>query len=119
MGERISVVSVARSDPEMPQYLESRRRSDQARQNATCERCGKHCRGDAVRRCRAAGALDSFLDAAVRLIDDRVMRRAQPSVRCLAGRKEAMVQMNRHYHGQTQGDEDPDEPGDPGAAAVP
>jgi hypothetical protein len=118
VGERIFVGRVAGSDPEMRQYLHSWRRNDHARQSPTYERRGRHRRCDAGGRCRAAGALDSRLDAAVQPVDDRVMRRAQPGVRCLADWMEAMVQMNWHHYGQAQDDEHPDERGDPGAVAV-
>ncbi len=63
-------------------------------------------RGEDASACmRAAGAVGSSFEAAVNLIDDRVMRRAQSRVRCPASRKKALVQMNWHYHGQAESDQ--------------
>jgi hypothetical protein len=61
--------------------------------------------GGPIRRRRATGPVDSCFEAAADSVDDRVMRRAQARVYGAAGWKETMVQMNRHYHGQAQAEQ--------------
>jgi hypothetical protein len=110
MARWVPVVGVAGSDPKMRQHAHSRRTGGHARQNATRGRREKYRHGDAARRFRAGDAVDSCFEAAVELVDDGAMRGVQPRVHPIAGWREATTQMNRHHHGQAEGEKQSHEP---------
>ena len=63
-------------------------------------------------------AQEGVIALALREAVTNVVRHAQARVYGTAVWKEAMVQMNRHYHSQAEAEECPDEPGNPGVAAI-
>jgi len=52
------------------------------------------------------------------LVDDRMVRGVHSCVYGIASWEEAMVEMNRHHHGEAEGEKRLDEPSDLGTAAI-
>lgn len=103
MDWRLAVVGVAGSYPKMPQHTHWRRPGGHARQYAMRRQADERRHDNAVWRLGPTDAVHSCFETAVELIDDGVTRGVQPRMHSMTSRREAMAQVNRHYHGQAEG----------------